>query len=858
MKKNLKTSADKKNQEIIKWLASFPEINPNPVIEVDLKGAIYYLNPSAKKLFPHLRSLGAKHPYLKDIFPLLNKLKRDKRNDLTRKIEINNSWYYQTLHYISDTKRIRIYGLQINEMKKMEDELIKTEKKLLEVIRATGAGYYEHATDSSVGSISNGFARILGFKLKEIPKYPEFSKWLTKRIHKDDVKRFETLVHGFHRGESSRFDHEHRVLAKDGSWRWLHFISTSLQENEHGLPIYVAGLVLDVTKRRDMEEALKESEKKLNKTQEIAHLGSWAQNLSANQPYWSEETYRIYGYKPYEIVPSNEAFDSLVHPDDRKMVHDTYYSSMKEGKNYSCIFRIIRKSTGEERTVYEKCEYVKDSSGKITGSLGMVHDITEQKQIEDKIIASETRYRRLFESAKDGILILDAKTGMIVDVNPFLIQLLGFSHKTFLGKKVWEIGFFKDIIANRAKFTELQQKKYVRYEDLALKTADGRRINVEFVSNVYQVDHQEVIQCNIRNITERKSIEEALKKSEMSFRAVAETAKDAIVSANSSGKIIYFNKGAELTFGYTTTEALNKPITILMPQRYHKDHLHGFSRFLANGKPHIIGKTVELVGIKKNGSEFPIELSLASWQVENKGFFTAIIRDITERKELQQHKDDFITIAGHELRTPVSVIKLMNQVLQEMLVNNPHALKYLKKIEHQSNIQANLINDLLSVSKIQTGKLEIRKKSFDLQNLIQETVEDMQETTREHKFIIRGKIYGKMFSDKEKIEQVLVNFYSNAIKFSPRGGKIAIVVKESKKEVVVSVIDCGIGIPKEHHHGIFQRFYRVYGTGEKLYPGLGMGLYISYHIIKLLNGRMWFESNPGKGSTFCFSLPFQT
>lgn len=479
----------------------------------------------------------------------------------------------------------------------------KAENQMNEVIRVTGAGYYEHAVDNSSGLVSERFAEILGYKLEELPRYPEFAKWLDKHIYREDSDEFITQVRDFHLGKMMRFDHEYRILAKNNTWRWLHFISTSLRKDAKGHPLYVAGLVFD--------------------------------------------------------------------------------------------------------------------------------------------------------------------------------------------------------------------------------------------------------------ITDQKNTEEALKKSETSFRAVAETAKDAIVSANTNGKIIHFNKGAELTFGYTAADALNKPITILMPQRFHKDHLHGFTRFLTSHKPHIIGKTIELTGIKKNGSEFPIELSVANWKVEDEGYFTAIIRDITERKNLEQRKDDFITIAGHELRTPVSAIKLMNQILQELLADNPQALKYLKKIEHQSSIQATLINDLLSVSKIQTGKLEIHKKSFDLQDLIKETIEDMQETTREHKLVIKGKIYGKIFSDKEKIEQVLTNFCSNAIKFSPKGGEIIISLKESKKDVVIGVTDQGIGIPKEHHHGIFKRFYRVYGTGDKSYPGLGMGLYISYHIIKLLNGRMWFESAPGKGSTFYFSLPFQ-
>ncbi|MDD1685878.1 histidine kinase dimerization/phosphoacceptor domain -containing protein [Methanoregula sp.] len=138
-------------------------------------------------------------------------------------------------------------------------------------------------------------------------------------------------------------------------------------------------------------------------------------------------------------------------------------------------------------------------------------DFKNWKKAQDLLLASETRYRRLFETAQDGILILDAGTGQIVDANPFLIDLLGFSHEQFLGKKIWEIGIFKDIVANKDNFGELQRKEYIRYEDLPLETADRRNIAVEFVSNVYLVDNKKVIQCNIRDITERKKMAEQIK-----------------------------------------------------------------------------------------------------------------------------------------------------------------------------------------------------------------------------------------------------------------------------------------------------------------------------------------------------------
>ena len=143
--------------------------------------------------------------------------------------------------------------------------------------------------------------------------------------------------------------------------------------------------------------------------------------------------------------------------------------------------------------------------------LNLRRDVTEERRIEVALKTSEMRYRRLFETAKDGILILDAQTGMVVDVNPFLIKLLGFSHDQFLGKAIWELGFFQDVVANEAKFAELRMKEYVRYEDLPLETKDGLRIEVEFVSNVYLVNDEKVIQCNIRDVTIRRRAEEAVR-----------------------------------------------------------------------------------------------------------------------------------------------------------------------------------------------------------------------------------------------------------------------------------------------------------------------------------------------------------
>lgn len=308
----------------------------------------------------------------------------------------------------------------------------------------------------------------------------------------------------------------------------------------------------------------------------------------------------------------------------------------------NCLYCLEKSvDNGKEETInigdliYRSRAYVvKDENENYLYSVHILQDVTEQIKIQTALQASESQYRRLFESAKDGILILDAETGHIIDANPFILKLTSYTTNEIIGKNLWEIGLIADKAISKIAFQELQNKEYIRYEDLPLQTKDGQLVDVEFVSNVYLVNNRKVIQCNIRDITERVKARQILRESEEKFHTITRTAQDAILIMNDEGMITYWNEAAEIIFGYTNEEAVGKTLhPLLAPERFQEAYRSGFIHFKHTGEGPAIGKTLELSALKKDGTEFPIELSLSANIKEGKWEAIGIVRDITQRKK---------------------------------------------------------------------------------------------------------------------------------------------------------------------------------------------------------------------------------
>jgi PAS domain S-box-containing protein len=306
----------------------------------------------------------------------------------------------------------------------------------------------------------------------------------------------------------------------------------------------------------------------------------------------------------------------------------------------------------------------------LTSFVLLKRQIAGRRQAETALRSSEVRYRRLFEAAHDGVLLVDSQTHKILDANPFMTHLLGYSREELLGQEPWQFGLPKDATAHQAAWQQLQQEGYVRHENLPLQTKSGQPREVEFVSNVYEEDGHSVIQCNIRDVTERKQMEQAraallvreaaarqeaqaaaaLRESQARLNAIISSAMDAVITIDSKQRIVLFNPAAEKMFGVGATEALGEHINRFIPERFRQAHARHVEDFSKSGvSSRRMGRLGALAALRGDGQEFPIEASLSQTEVGNEKLFTVILRDITQRKraedELRQSGERFRTMA---------------------------------------------------------------------------------------------------------------------------------------------------------------------------------------------------------------------
>lgn len=499
-----------------------------------------------------------------------------------------------------------------------------------------------------------------------------------------------------------------------------------------------------------------------------------------------------------------------------------------------------------------------------------IEDMTESRRATEALGVSETRYRRLFEAAKDGILILDPDTRQITDANPFIAQLLGYTPEEMIGKELFEIGLLKDKETSRATFRELREKHFIRYEDLPLESKDGQRCEVEVVANLYEEDGQPVIQANIRDITERKHAEYALEVSETRYRRLFETAQDAILILDAlTGEITDANPFIKKMLGYSEDELVGKELWQIGLFRDVEENKAAFRQLQQRGYIRYDRLPLET----KSGEQVEVEFVSNAYMVDHRQVIQCNIRDNTDRARLERQtheqttaladlnrrKDEFLAMLSHELRNPLAPILNAVHLLRHQGDEDPLRKQARTIIERQAGQLARLVDDLLEVSRVTTGSIKLHLERLDIRGIVEHAVDSARPLIDKHKHELSVSLAPEpvwLHADAARLEQVVVNLLNNAAKYTDRGGHIWLSVAQEGDDAVLRVRDTGVGIARELLPHIFDLFTQADRSLDRSQGGLGIGLTVVQRLVEMHRGTA--EANSaglGNGSEFIVRLP---
>src|SRR6266478_1922562 len=629
----------------------------------------------------------------------------------------------------------------------------------------------------------------------------------------------------------------------------------------------------ELSERKKAQAALAKSEKWFSTT--LASIGDAviATDMNGGVTFMNSIAQSLTGWSQAEATgKSMDLVFDIVNRETRRPVENPVKKVFREGKVVGLAdHTLLLSKDGKEFDIEDSAAPILTDAGEGFGVVLVFRDITERKRAEETLRQSQERYHLLFDSIPHPVWVYDLKSLAILDVNHSAVRNYGYSREEFLSLSLKDIRPPEDVpallesAATAPPDTESDSVWKHRKKD-------GTLIDVEITSHPLIYGGGDARLVVATDITTRKRAEEALQTSEEKFRSVVQTANDAIVTADSHGSITDFNRGAEAIFGYSAQEVIGRPLTVLMPDRFKEPHQQGFKRYLETGQAHVIGKTVELAGKRKDGTEFPIELSLSSWKTRAGLFFTGVLSDITERKRMQElmlhakeeaeraskFKDQFLSTMSHELRTPLNAVLGFSDLLADERYGplNDRQQRYVAHIHTGGKHLLKLISDILDLSKIEAGRMELTRENVAVASAFAEVISALYPLAEKKSQALLQQVEPHLHvnADAMRFKQVLMNLAGNAIKFTPEGGRIELGARQVDEQVRIEVRDNGPGIPPDQQQRIFEAFFRLTETGSAT-EGTGLGLAITSRLVELHGSKLGIESQPGEGACFYFSLP---
>lgn len=453
----------------------------------------------------------------------------------------------------------------------------------------------------------------------------------------------------------------------------------------------------------------------------------------------------------------------------------------------------------------------------------------------------------LIQYSNDAILIIDSN-GKIISGNPAFFKLNG-SNKGIIGKQADTL-FSKKI------------KDKCQCEKVKFTNINGKKIDVLLTAFFIEKQGSEIKQYYyiLNNRSEVKKEQFRTRDNEERLESIWNTVVDGIITIDKKGHVLSLNPAAEKLFGYTPEELIGKNISTLMPEPYHSEHDGYIHNYLKSGHAKVIGIGREVTALRKDGTQFPMELAVSQMRIGNEINFTGVIRDITDRKKMEKVKNEFISTVSHELRTPLTSIKGAIGLIEKLSDDFPEKVKKLLTMASRNSERLTLlINDILDLEKIESGKLKFEFEHIDLFDVAKIAIEENHAMAQSHNVDIKldaEQIESfTIYADKNRLLQVFANLLSNAIKYSPKNSTINLNIEKNGAFLRVKVIDEGSGIPANFRSKVFSRFAQADSSDTKEKGGTGLGLSITKAIIEHHRGFIDYESAKNNGTCFYFDLP---
>lgn len=740
-----------------------------------------------------------------------------------------------------------------------------TDRKIAEKDRAHLAAIVHSSSDPIISRNLNGIItswneaaeRIFGYTEDEMIGQP-----LTRLIP-DDRKNEETLIlDRLKQGE--RVEHfETKRITKD---RQLLDISLTISpvKDAEGKVIGASKIARDISSQKHAEQLILESEERLRMAVQSTHLGTWEYFPLRGILSWSEECRKIYE-APADLEVTYDFFTQHIHPEDAAFAQGEISKAMSPGGSghYDIQYRILRYSDKQPRWIRAQGKVYFNPNREAERFIGTVLDITEEKIREQELKNNV----ELFTTMADNVPAMIWMSGDDKFCDFFNRTWLEFTGRTI--EQESNEGWLENVHPDDVEKCIEDYKRSLKdekgfYSEYRLKRHDGnyRWIADNSVPRYHPDGSFAGFISACIDIEDQKNSRERIMASELRFKTISNAAPVGLWMTDTEGRNTFVNDTWIEWTGMPFVEQLG---TGWLKRVVPEDKVNAPFNFEAtvpkrerySTEFRITRPDGELRWCLTEGSPYyNIDGSFAG--------YAGSVTDITDLKKMEERKDSFIKMASHELKTPITSINGYVQLLLKMneepeegkLVASRQMLQSsLGIIAKQVSKLTRLISELLDLSRIESGKLELQRTAFSLTQLVEETVQEVQYTSARHNIVLHNEFEGEIYADKDRISQVLLNLLTNAIKYSPAAGTIEVVVKNGGNNVHIQVKDNGIGIDKKDHEKIFQRFYRVEGKSEQTYPGFGIGLFIASEIVQRHNGSIFVENNTGGGSVFTVILP---